>query len=54
MVHRFLDKIRTRLGAGASTNEEPAQTLHKPVIKKFGRRNVYASFKDNIWAADLL
>ena len=53
MVHRFLDKIRTRLGAGASTIEEPAQTLHKPVIKKFGRRNVYASFKDNIWAADL-
>ena len=26
------------------------KTLHKPVIKKFKRRNVYARFKDN-WAA---
>ena len=30
-----------------------AEELHKPVIKKFKKRKVYARFKDNIWAADL-
>ena len=29
-------------------NEEPVQELHKPVIKKFKRRKVYAKFRDNI------
>ena len=33
-------------------NEVLAQELHKPVIKKFKRREVYARFQDNIWAAD--
>ena len=27
--------------------------IHKPVIKNFKRRNLYAWFKDNIWTADL-
>ena len=31
-----------------------AQEFHKPMIKKFKRRNVFARFKDNIWAADLV
>ena len=30
-----------------------AQELHKPVIKKYKSRRVYASFKDNIWTTDL-
>ena len=33
--------------------EQLAEELHKPVIKKFKKRKVYARFKDNIWAADL-
>ena len=36
-----------------SVNEELAQELHKPVIRKFKRRKDYARSKDNIWAADL-
>ena len=36
-----------------SVNEQLAEELHKPVIKKFKRRKVYAKFEDNIWAADL-
>ena len=36
-----------------SVNEQLAEELHKPVIKNFKRRKVYAKFKDNIWAADL-
>ena len=27
--------------------------LHKPIIKKFKKRKVYSSFKDNIWGLDL-
>ena len=50
MVYDFLGK---KTGSGISINEQLAQELHKPVIKKFKRRNVYARFKDNIWAADL-
>ena len=34
-------------------NEVLAEELHKPVIKKFKRRKVYARLKDNIWVADL-
>ena len=30
-------------------NEQLAEELHKPVIKKIKRRSVYFSFKDNIW-----
>ena len=37
-----------------SVNEQLAEELHKPVIKKFKRRKVFARFKDNIWAADLV
>ena len=33
--------------------EQLVEELHKPVIKKFKKRKVYARFKDNIWAADL-
>ena len=50
MVYKFFDK-KTRLGA--SVNEELAEELHKPVIKKFKRKKVYARFKDSIRAANL-
>ena len=36
-----------------SVNEQLAEELHKPIIKKFKRRKVYIRFKDNIWPADL-
>ena len=50
MVHKFFD---TKTGLGITVNEQPAEELHKPVIKKFSKRKVYARVKDNIWAADL-
>ena len=49
-VWQVFDK---KTGLGASVNEELAQELHKPVIKKFKRMKVYARFKDNILAEDL-
>ena len=27
--------------------------LHKPIIRKFKKRKVYSSFRDNIWGVDL-
>ena len=43
----------TKSGKRVNANEVPVQALHKPVIKKFKRRKVYARFNDNIWEADL-
>ena len=34
-------------------NIKLANGLHKPIIRKFNKRKVYSSFKDNIWGADL-
>ena len=34
-------------------NEQLAEELHKPIIRKFKKRKVYSAFKDNIWSADL-
>ena len=36
-----------------SRNEQLAQELHKPIIRKFKKRKVYSAFKDTIWDADL-
>ena len=42
-------------GSGISNteNSELANELHKPIIRKFKKRKVYSSFKDNIWGVDL-
>ena len=57
MVYKFFDKkiesVKTSQ-VTANVNEVLAQKLHKPMIKKFKRRKVYARFKDNIWAANLV
>ena len=34
-------------------NQQLANELHKPIIRKFKKRKVYSSFKGNIWGADL-
>ena len=34
-------------------NQQLAEELHKPIIKKIEKRKVHAAFKDNIWGADL-
>ena len=62
MVYKFFDK-KTK-GSGVTfanksaiksipQNEQLAEELHKPIIRKFKKRKVYSAFKDNIWAADL-
>ena len=49
MVYQFFNK---KAGSRVSVNEKLVDELHRPVIKKFKRRKVYAIFKDNIWVAD--
>ena len=34
-------------------NQQLAEELHKPIIKRFEKRKVHAAFKDNIWDVDL-
>ena len=40
-------------GKGIKNNKILAEELHKPVIKKFNKREVYSQFRDNIWGIDL-
>ena len=43
-------------GSGIFANEpnyQLANELHKPIIRKFKKRKVYSSFRDNIWGVDL-
>ena len=64
MVYKFFDKKSTaepssleRTGSGINTIKPSssilADELHKLVIKKFEKINVYSQFKDNIWGEDL-
>ena len=66
MVYKFFDskvaspdKKSVRSGAKrvntkiTPQNEQLAEELHKPIIRKFQKRKVYSAFKDNIWGVDL-
>ena len=47
MVFKFFDKKSK--GSGLKENQQLANELHKPIIRKFKKRKVYSSFKGNIW-----
>ena len=55
MVYNFFDKKSKGSGFNIPLefNEQLAEELHKPIIRKFKKRKVYSRFKDNIWGADL-
>ena len=53
MVYKFFDKKFSGSGITNEFNYQLANELHKPIIKKFKKRKVYSSFKDNIWGVDL-
>ena len=36
-----------------SQNEQLAEELNKPIIRKFKKRKLYSAFKDSIWGAHL-
>ena len=58
MVYKSFDKKTKGSGATLTNkpipqNEQLAEKLHKPIIRKFNKRKVYSAFKDNISTADL-
>ena len=55
MVYQFVDKTFKGIGVNneIKQTEQLAEQLQKPLIKKFKRRKLFSSFKDNIWGADL-
>ena len=53
MVYKFFDKTSKGSGITNEFNYQLANELDKPIIKKFKKRKVYSSFKDNIWGVDL-
>ena len=63
MVYTFFDKKysgsavtlvdKSAIKSKNMTNQQLAEDLHKPVIRKFEKPKMYSSFKDNIWDADL-
>ena len=54
MVYKFFDKKSSGSGVTAiKANYQLASELHKQIIRKFNRRKVYSSFRDNIWGTDL-
>ena len=62
MVYKFFDKKTNSSGVttlanksavkAKPENEQLAEQLHKPIIRKFKKRKVYLAFEDNIWGAD--
>ena len=53
MVYNFFDKTSKGSGIANEPNYQLANELHKPIIRKFKKRRVYLSFRDNIWGVDL-
>ena len=62
MVYKFFDKNSKGSGVTLANrsaiksvprNEQLAEEIHKPIIRKSKKREVYSAFRDNIWAAYL-
>ena len=54
MAYKFFDKKIAGSGIKSMLqNEQLAEELLKLIIRKFKKRKVYSTFKDNIWGADL-
>ena len=50
IVYKCFDKKSTgsSVNIPLEFNEQLAEELHKPIIRKFNKRKVYSGFKDNI------
>ena len=61
VVYKFFDKKSSGSDVAASLvnksatepNYQLANELHRQIIRKFNRQNIYSSFRDNIWGVDL-
>ena len=53
MVYKFFDKKSSGSGIANEPNYQLPNELHRQIIRKFKRRKVYSSIRDNIWGVDL-
>ena len=53
MIYKFFDKTSTDSYVNFMPNQQLDLQVHKRIIRKFKRRRVYSSFRDNICAVDL-
>ena len=53
MVCKFFNERSKKIIGSGMENKQLADELHKPTIRNFKRREVYSSFKGNIWSVDL-
>ena len=53
MLYKFFAKKTSGGGFINEPNYQLAHELHKAIIRKFKKRKVYSSLRDNIWGVDL-
>ena len=56
MVYKVFDKMTSNTNKETKIdceNEELAEELHKPIIRKFKKRKIYLFLADNILGSDL-
>ena len=54
MVYKFFDKNSSgSCVAAIEPNYQFANELHRQIIRRFKRRKIYSSFRENIWGVDL-
>ena len=53
MVCKFFDNKSSGSGVSNELNYQLADELHRQIIRKFKKRKVNSSFRDNIWGVDL-
>ena len=53
MVYKVFDKKSSGSGIDKEPNYQLANEIHKLIVRKFKKRKVYSSFRDNIWGDDL-
>ena len=49
----FFDKRTSGSGVDAEPSYQLANKVDRQIIKKFKRRKVYSSFRDNVWGVNL-
>ena len=53
MVYKFFDKKSSGSGVATGPNYQLANELHRQIIRKFKRRKVCSSSRNNTWGVDL-
>ena len=52
MVYKFFDRKSSGSGVDAEPRYQLPNQVHRQIFRKFKRRKVYSSFRNNIWGVD--